>query len=216
MSAHKVLLFPFHGIALLSLLAGLLSCSDKKDVKQNDPEGTPEVLEEERTDLHISSAFYKRSHQDIIQLLFEEAMEKDEQLRLTYDRTIQIEQLEKDSLRFYHSYMQNNRNYWQTLGTYTTQLGDTLLREAIRQHIQKMKDMYDLNVSPLDTLYTQLKVSEQRLSDLTILMKILVTEPMMRNYQQNEYPDSSTLSSVKYAYDSLIKEVGPYTNFDKK
>jgi hypothetical protein len=46
-------------------------------------------------------------------------------------------------------------------------------------------------------------------------MKIMVTIPMMYNYQRNELPNIQTLESVKQALDSSINTVKPYTEFQK-
>ncbi len=53
------------------------------------------------------------------------------------------------------------------------------------------------------------------LNDQLILMKLLITESMMKNYQINEKPNIKTLENIINEYDMLIKETEEYTKIVK-
>ena len=77
--------------------------------------------------------------------------------------------------------------------------------------IDILEKKFAKRISPLTSISQQIDSSEQILKDQVILMKILVTEPMMSTYQRNEYPDINTLNSVNSSFDSLNNDVKPYT-----
>lgn len=202
----------------LFLLAAVLifSCSNEKKLDQqaNTLEKTPEVLENKKSDIDFTS-YNKRMYSDIIDQLFQEATSKDEQLKSIVSRIVEIEDIKRDSLEQYQKYINNNKNYWNSLNQYANQLSDTVIRNELRAMIEILEDKYATKVSPLTSLSQQIENSKRILKDQVILMKIFVTEPMMSTYQRNEYPDINTLNSVKSSFDSLSKDVKPYTEIRK-
>jgi len=81
--------------------------------------------------------------------------------------------------------------------------------------VEALKARHASNVFPLTDLAAKIEWSERSLRDQEILMKIIVTEPMMANYQRNEYPNIKTMESVKRMIDSLTEDVVPYANYQK-
>jgi hypothetical protein len=152
---------------------------------------------------------------DIVQQLFEEAMSKDEKLNSINSRIASITEIKKDSLESYNTYIRNNNNYWLSVRSYASQLSDTLLREELKVLIDGIEKKYQQKLTPLNTTITQIEDRQRTLRDQEILMKILVTEPMMNNYQRNEYPNIKKLEAVKKSYDTLIKDVKTYTKINK-
>ncbi|WP_162555830.1 hypothetical protein [Reichenbachiella versicolor] len=191
----------------------MISCTEKKETTETEDfnEQTPQTLHE-KNDLGLSS-FNKRSGYgpDIIQELFDEAVEKDQKLKAITSSLQEVPKIKSDSLERYHIYMQTNQNYWITLSKYTNQISDTTLKKDLLKLVETLKDDQSTKTSELDTLVAQIDSIEQTLNNLEILMKIMVTVPMMKNYQRNELPNIRTIESVKQTFDSSISAVKPYT-----
>lgn len=196
---------------ILILLLVVLSCSGERNTKQQagNLEETPEVLNDNKTDLSLS--YNKRRGKDIIQQLFDEALSKNEKLRSINSRITEIDEIKADSLENFNNYIRNNQNYWGSLNQYADQLNDTTLRAELKNFIEALKNKYDKNTSPLDSVAKLIDAREKFLRDQEILMKILVTAPMMKTYQQNEFPDINTMTSVQKSMDTLINDMKPYT-----
>jgi hypothetical protein len=204
----KNILFAIIGLSIIS-------CRNDKGTaeEQNPNEQTPQVLNDERK-LDISS-YSKRYGTDIIQELFDEAVESDKQLKAVITKLDKVKEMNSDSLEAYQTYMRNNQNYWNALTRYSNQLSDSTLKITLNKLIENLKQKQSQRTSALDTLVDDINTAERNLGDLELLTKILVTEPMMSNYQRNELPNLQTLESVKMEFDSSIKAVEPYAEIRK-
>ena len=202
-------------ILILLLMVLSLSCSDERTTKQqaDNLAETPEVLNEDKTDLSLS--YSKRRGKDIIQQLFDEALSKDEKLRSVNSKIIEINEIKADSLKNFNTYIQNNQNYWSSLNQYVGQLNDTTLRAELKNFIEALESRYDKKIAPLDSVAKLIDTREKSLRDQEILMKIVVTAPMMKNYQQTELPDIHAMTSVQKGLDTLINDIRPYSQIKK-
>lgn len=203
----------------LFILAAVLtfSCSNEKNNNQqaNNLEQTPQVLEKDNSDIIDFTSYNKRMYSDIIDQLFQEATSKDDQLKSIVSRIDEIEDIKKDSLEQYHKYINNNKDYWNSLNQYANQLSDTIIRNELKGMIEILENKYAENISPLTSISEEIDNSERILKDQVILIKIFVTEPMMSIYQRNKYPDINTLNSVKGSFDSLNNSVKPFAKIRK-
>jgi len=192
------------------------SCTEERNKNQqaNILEETPKVLDDDKSDVKLSS-YSRRMNKDIIQQLFDEALDKDEKLRSINSRISKIQNTKTDSLEEYQTYIRNNQIYWKSLKQYASQLNDTTAREELKDMIETLENLYTSEISSLDSLEKQIVKREQKLEDQEILMKIFITHPMMSNYQRNEFPDINTLKSVNEMYDTLIRDIETYTEIKK-
>lgn len=203
-------------ILLILLVCLSVACSEngRPTEELNQQEQTPEVLGDDKSKVDLSS-YSKRTGNDIIQQLFEEAVSKDEQLKSITARIKKFAEQKTDSLKEYQAYMRNNQSYWSALSKYANQLSDSTLKEDLNILIEALKKKHSGKVSPLTSLAAQLESRERTLRDQEIIMKIIVTESMMTNYQRNEYPNIKPMESVKQKIDSLIEDIKPYATIPK-
>lgn len=195
---------------LFIFLLIVLSCSNKETVEEK-PQGvqTPEVLNNEsKFDL---SSYGKRLGSDIIQQLFDEAIEKDTIIEAIYSRLADVREMRTDSQKAHEIYMRNNENYWNALKRYSLALQDSTMKIEVNKLIERLKKRQAERTSDLYKLMADIDSTEWHLNDLEILMKIVVTEPMMNNYQRNELPDLRPIEAFKSAMDSSVKEIKTYT-----
>jgi hypothetical protein len=207
------------GILVLIILicaVTISSCSHRND-KNTQPviqNQTPEVLENTKSDLKVSS-FSKRYEGDIIQELFNEALSKDEELKTLSEKMAEINTVKNDSLESYRTYIQNNNRYWSNIFEYINQISDSTIKIELRESFKIMESKYLESIKPHDLIISRLDVKSKVLNDREILMKIIVTQPMMYNYQRNELPAIKPLKDLANMYDELIKRTQPYTIIKK-
>jgi CHAT domain-containing protein len=201
-----------------ALLVSLLtfSCSIKDDNTQNvnNADETPDILEGGESDINFSS-LNKRYNTDIIQNLFAEAMDKDEHLKALSNRIVGIRNMKVDSLADYQKYKGNNQQYWSAVDNYLQQISDSTLSQELRGFMDNLEDKYTARIVGHESETSKIITNESTLRNQEIVMKLLVTVPMMSNYQRNELPDINVLKSVNMGYDSLIQDVKPYTELKK-
>lgn len=203
---------------LFVLLVLFLSASCTNDEKEELPVVAavkiPQVFDVDEKDISVSP-YDKRQNRDIIQQLYIEAVESDAQLKSIDTRISEIKQIKKDSLEAYQSYVLNNKNYWKSLHQYAQQIKDTALSGELTSFIEAFQVKYSNDLALQNSIANEIKAREQILRDQEILLKIIVTAPMMSNYQQSQLPDLNTLQNVKGGIDTLIKDVKPYTEMNK-
>ncbi|RKD92866.1 hypothetical protein [Mangrovibacterium diazotrophicum] len=199
----------------LALITITLSCSNDKSkvAEQNTNQQTPDALVDDNK-IDVSS-YSKRYDSDIIQQLFDEAVETNESLKSLTSDLKKVREHKSDSLMAYEIYRRNNQDYWNTLARYSSQLSDSTLRQDLNKLIETLKAKQLKKTAQLDEVASQVDSATQKLNDLEILMKILVTQPMMSNYQRNELPNLKTVESVKEALESSIKQLEPYAKIQE-
>ncbi len=197
-------------------LIALLSCSEKAENKvelQEVQNETPQVLDQ-NTDYKLSS-ISKRYSSDIISKLYNEALEKSSKLNQLNDEINGVLETKNDSLLNYSKFSQTNTNYWTTANSYVNQIQDSVLKESTLEVIKVLESTYKNKMSIYEQKLIEIDKKTISLNDQLILMKLVVTEPMMKNYQRNEKPNIKSLEMIISEYDRLIKETEEYTNFEK-
>jgi hypothetical protein len=203
-------------ILFLSLIL-FYSCSERNNEKIN-PENlnaTPETLEQ--TDSKISySSISKRYGGNILEELYQEALEKSEKLEILNER---IKEISSDSLQTktndFIKYRNVNNDYWNTAENYANNINDSIAKKSMIKIFEKLREKYEKNVAEHETKMKEIEVLKSRLNDRIILMKLFVTEPMISNYQINELPEISKLESIIEDYNKLIKQTEEHIRIEK-
>jgi hypothetical protein len=201
---------------LIPLICSFLvhSCSDNK-TKDHDTQiqdQTPEVLDNSKPEI---SSISKRYASDIVQDLFNEAISKDPKLKVLTEKMDEIGKIKNDSLKPLRDYFQNNDNYWESANRYIGQLSDSLLKNELKEIIKDLESDYRKSISNHNFVIKSLDDRTHALNDREILMKLLLTFPMITNYQKNELPDLNSLNNLMRMYDTIIKETDEYSDIVK-
>lgn len=192
---------------LLLLLLFITNCKNKtgnkKPTSQETFTETPEVL---NTDLNYKSiSFSKRYDSDIISQLYKEAIDKNTNLEKLHQEIIKMGSIENDSISEYSQYVSVNARYFANAKTYANGIKDSLLKESTLSVFNSIETTYKKKIEALVEKQKIITEKSKALDDQLILMKLYVTESMIRNYQNNEKPDIKTLEHIIKKYDSLIK-----------
>lgn len=195
------------GIICLLLLFLLSSC-ESDNASQDQPDNIPTSIAQKEgygADLLNSSARWKYS-KDIVERLFDEAMEKDKELKSINDRINQQSISQVDSLADYHFFAGNNDNYWSSANKYASSISDTLLRDQVRDLFKNLEGNYRKKVMPFEQKKTQIQEKSKILSDQLVVLKLMTTVTMITQYQENGIPKVDQLEHLINDYDLLIKE----------
>lgn len=194
----------------LFVLFLLMACGNyrPKEVSAETQNETPKVLDDSKANV---SSISKRYSSDIIQDLYNEAVEKDVNLKKLNDKLNGINEMKTDSLKRYSGYFQNNEKYWFSANSYISEISDSVLRNDLKEIFKKMESSYQSSISRHNTLMEKLEGKEKILNDYEILMKLSITLPMIARYQKNELPNIKTLNSIINVYDTLINETKKYS-----
>jgi hypothetical protein len=190
------------------------SCTSTKEngLEQNE-DATPTVLLEDNSSSDFDSYLTKSArwkNDDIIQKLFAEACEKDKTLKDLNEKIESVGGIKDDSLKIYDDYFSINNDYWSTAQSYIIRLNDSILKESTTAVFDKLACDYEKRMIDYSN---KIEILDQRtinLEDQLILMKLMVTQPMIENFEINEKPPIKILEDLIKNYDDLIKETQVY------
>tara|TARA_B100000809_G_C14846249_1_gene426624 strand:- start:32 stop:673 length:642 start_codon:yes stop_codon:yes gene_type:complete len=173
---------------------------------------TPEVFQETSSneDYRISS-FSKRYDSDIITKLYQEAIEKDSKLKKLNENLNKIANIKNDSTLEYSDFKKTNENYWNAVNGYINRMHDSILQESTREIFKKLEQSYLKGMTPYENKIALINQKTINLNDQLILMKLIITLNMMKNYQTNEKPNIESLTNLINEYNKLIKLTEDYS-----
>lgn len=192
----------------------LISCSQNKKIETTenieDLLGTPEALNDNKT--NSSYSFSKRYHENIIDKLFHEALDKNKELK---ELNIRINEILADSLQEktndYLAYRKNNVEYWNTAKSYVNNISDSIRKIEILKIINKLEKNYERKLINHENKMDSITSLQLHLSDQKILMKLFITQKMINNYQNNELPEIDKLESMIKDLKNIVKQTKEYS-----
>lgn len=194
----------------------LINCDNKEKLPlEEEINLTPDILGEGERDISLSS-FSKRYDSDIISKLYSEALDNDEKLNILNDK---IKNFTNDSIiektKAFTKYSNINDSYWNSIDNYISLINDSIIKNETFAIFSKLKLNYKNSIDNQMKLLSLIDTKKEKLRDQLTLMKLFVTEPMMRNYQINEKPDIKELEDLISQYKDLVKESKEYTKLKK-
>lgn len=196
-------------ITLILAATTLFSCTESATIKTNDnvaiEQETPQVLNEKDYDIE-SSWSSKRYNNNIVDKLFKEALENNNELAALNKKFNVAIGYKNDSLEVYNQYINTNSAYWNDVSNYIHQIKDSILMKKTEKEFETLKIAYKKSITTHKKKIKLITEKSEQLKDQLPLLKLKVTTPMMKNYQKNELPLQQPLEHLIIDYDSLIKE----------
>lgn len=195
-------------ITLILAATLLFSCTDSATVENKNvaiENETPQALTDKDYDIE-SSWESKRYNNNIIEKLYDEALENDKELAALNKQFNIALGYKNDSLTVYNKYINNNKTYWNLVSNYVHQLEDSILLKVTQKEFDILKSNYENRIEEHEKKIKVITKKSSQLKGQLVLLKLKVTAPMMLNYQENEMPSEEPLNQLIIDYDSLIKE----------
>lgn len=196
-------------LKLLFTSSLLISCStDKKD-----PE---ELINETPTAIDVPSSYDIASYKDrgwkenIIERLFKEAIDKNNEVTIVNESIEIAAKIYEDSLKEYTKFVNINEDYWKTANSYISNISDTVVRHSIKEVFDKAELNYCNSKKELINLRDKITLEKERYDNQVLLLKLVVTLPMIQNYQKNELPDSSKLNDILTGFNNADNKINEF------
>lgn len=184
----------------------LSSCSQEKKTPEELVNETPTAIEE-KSSYDISSYKDRGWKENIIERLYNEAVEKNKMVSNIDSFIVSANQLHVDSLIDFKKYSSINEEYWKTANNYIARITDTVVRSTVKELFDKAEFNYCDAKKGLIHLADKIELEKEHFDNQVLLLKLAVTLPMIQNYQNNEKPDSSKLKSILTGFDNATKEI---------
>ncbi len=201
-------------VTLMIFFASACQSKTEAPLAENIEQQTPTVLLQKDEGLSASriKTWSKRGYKSIIENLFGEALENNEDLRNYVDAVQQVQNTWGDSAKAIHSFMHTNSDYFRDANRLVNLLSDSILKKETKKYFTAVKNEYDKTVKQDSVLLQTINKKDVNLTDQNTLIKLFVTAKMIKQYQENEHPSKAPLHAVIKQYDSLITQAN---NFKK-
>lgn len=198
-------------ILSLVLLLLIISCKEAAPKKVTDEE-TPKALVDETSMVSYSSLLKGTHRGSVVDKLYAEALENNKNLE---QLDAKMNDIYVNSLNTveneYLNYKRTNNTYWTTIEDAVGNMSDSITKQSTMVLIEKMKRDYAQKLSSHENKMLQIRALQAKLKDQKILMKFLITQPMIEKYQDNELPDIKKMEKIINDYHQLIEQTKAYT-----
>jgi hypothetical protein len=184
----------------------LLSCTTKKEKDIPPQTNVPKALQVNKDNKSIG--FGKRSFDnDILEELYEEKLKTTPVLKEIEAMMNKLSQTRNDSLEVYNDFNSKNLQYYNSAERYLSRVKDSLLQSEIKIVLRRSIAEYDNKMSGLNNLVSILNKKPGSVDDRFIILKILISLAMIKEYQQGNIPSSKPVQAAIHDHDELIQKM---------
>jgi hypothetical protein len=183
-------------ITLILYLSVLLLISYAEKNPNTSPKAiqnqNPQIFEKNKIDIDLSASF-KRYGVNLIDELFQKAIRNNKELEQLVMERAMLLALKNDSLKAYLSFKQNNDAYWSFVHSYISSMKDFSINNEFHKVFLYLVKKYKDKMVQHESFHETLEKKTLLLQDKYTLLKLISTQAMMVNYQQNDLPDISKI-----------------------
>ncbi len=173
-----------------------LSCEPKQ-------ENTPDAFRDKSVISDISSM--KRGYSDLISTLYAEILEKNTELQALEDSLNSLKDNTFSTTEEANLYFSNNQKYYDAAYKYIELIQDSILREKIFEQLSENENNFNQKTENLASILGKISQKQAELNDAHYALKILLTMEQNKDYQINNFPDTTAVSNLKGKYENILK-----------
>jgi hypothetical protein len=196
----------------ISIIFLVISCNSTGPTKVVQPENdaVPELFEKQESSVSSFSKYNSRGD-NLIENLFEEAREKDPHLDQLVKNIEEFDSYAYQQLIKMDQYSKNNEKYWKSVAYHISQIKDSVLQKQMQSSFNTLENQFQKQSQDIKHAQELLDQKTVAMKDQLVIMKLMVTQPMMYQYQKQEKPSVKVFDKVIYHLDSLVNQTKPYT-----
>lgn len=156
--------------------------------------------------------FSKRSVGNIINALYDEEVKKSALLSALEKQISDTKRIKRDTLALYTDFFAKNDDYYSTANWMDSTITDSLLKQKIKLLLQKSKQGFEQHSNDLSVLMQDLDAKDNTLTDLHTVLKLIVTLPLIEQYQLQSKPAQQPLVMLQHNYTNTINAIDSITS----
>jgi len=184
-------------IIFLSLII-LTSCRDNETNLRNAEE--PKAFEEKSIDI---GRFRKGN--DLVEDLYQELVEKSPELTSLENELSQLNT--RDTVNVFYNYNQKSNDYYRDAKNQINSITDSVMKQKILNLITKSNDKYVSQKADLKNLMNTINEKRNEINNYHSALKIILTIPLIEQYQKQHLPDKSPYEKVIKKEDLLLEKI---------
>lgn len=189
-------------LSLILVTVSLSACHNNRDKIEIKNPNTPQALQ--GGDNASSLSIYRSRADDLIEEIYNELLEKRPDLKKLEADIAAYNTMEGDSLGKYDRYERQSAAYYNQANNKIKQITDSTLKKEMQQIIAKSSSRYNKKMAAINSQLNVLGKNDSTLNNYHIALKLLVTLPLMEQFQNDEFPGDKTLHTLATEKQKLI------------
>lgn len=146
-------------------------------------------------------------YKDIVDELYDQAVKQNDNLQSIEDGIDKFYKKKADAMEKYNSFTSYNSRYYSDARAKAASISDSVSKRKANEIISRSETAYYSSLTEWQTTIASLNKNEKELNDLRTLLKISVTEPMIKKYQEGNMPDNSKLKEANNDLQNIISRI---------
>jgi len=150
---------------------------------------------------------YLRSSSNLVDDLYKELVDKSPALNKIEEDLESLAPKANKVNSGFNEYDLKSKNYYSAANNKAGYITDSLLRNSIKEIIEKSKNQYANNSAGLNALLKQISQNGTSLHDHHEALKIVMTLPVIEKYQKENFPDADNYKELVKEQEKLIEQM---------
>lgn len=196
-------------VALIALLSAMSCGNDTAKIKTK-PE-TPAALTDNAIDDFKGSFRYESREVGLVEKLYKELLNESKQLQKLEEDLEASTSNWGDLSDEFHNYYQKSNEYYTNAGYKVEQIQDSILRQKVLDVINQSEKNYGGKISKVTERLSTITKNRERIQDGHLVLKLLLTLPLIENYQDDHLPNVANYDKFIEEQEALIKRIDTIT-----
>jgi len=184
------------------LMTGLFSCGKKTENNIKNKEETPAALQDDKSLMNYSTI-----RTNLTEELYRELVTKSPVLKKLEEDLVVLGPKPSGLDDKFSIYNNKSNGYYSSSERNANSISDSLLRKRIIAIISDSKDKYVNKTAELNSLLKQISTKSLTLADHHQVLKILLTLPVIENFQNANFPNKKEFKDLIKDQENLIKQL---------
>jgi hypothetical protein len=190
------------------LVFAILSCNHNHDNSIDGKKETPKALQDKKIDLGDIS---KRYNDNLVNELYHGQVSERKDLK-DLESLIENTNTKKDDvIELFLSFKSKNDDYYNAATNYIQTISDTILRARLNSIIKASSDKYKGRTKNIETMIQQIESRNMSINDYHIAMKLIVTLPLIEDFQKSNIPQDSIFTELYREQGVLLNKIDKMT-----
>lgn len=187
---------------LFSIIVLFSSCLHREDNTPPKNPNTPNALRNDK--ISDVGSIYRSRGGDLVDEIYNELLEKRPELKSLENDIDAHRSAAHDSLSKYNRYEMRSVWFYQAANSQINSITDSALKTQMRDVIAQSQLRYKGKMADIDKMIAELGKKDTSLNNYHTVMKLMITLPVMEQFQNDELPDDKILHKVNADKQKLI------------
>ncbi|PIF59551.1 hypothetical protein [Flavobacterium sp. 2] len=183
-------------LAFFSLIL-LVSCRENETNRTSNEE--PKAFQEKSIDI----GRFRKGH-DLVEDLYQELVDKSPELKSLEKELSELNP--RDTTNIFYNYNQKSDDYYNSAESHITGIRDSIMKQKIINLIKRSNDKYISQKADLENLMDTINKKQTEINNYHRALKIILTIPLIEQYQKQHLPDKSSFKKLIEKEDQLLQK----------